>query len=137
MLEALRGGVSKGLRVPAANWLNARDPTDRTRRVAVLPLDHDGRRWKSERWPLPGRRKTLELIAAEGPAGLRLPLNLLPEKAMRRALTLEAHADGLHLFLPPLLQATLPGTVDAADPTARRAGGGAVFLRGLPADATK
>ena len=86
------------------NWLNARDPVDRTRRVAVLPLDHDGKRWKSGRWPLPGGRKTLELIAAEGPAGLRLPLNLLPEKAMRRALTLEARADGLHLFLPPLLQ---------------------------------
>ena len=104
LLEALRGGVSKALKIPVANWLNARDPTDRTRRVAVLPLDHDGKRWKSERWPLPGGRKTLDLVAAEGPAGLRLPLNLLPEKAMRRALTLEAHTDGLHLFLPPLLQ---------------------------------
>lgn len=105
LLEELRGGVSKALRLPPANWLDARDPTDAKRRVAVLPLDHDGKRWKSERWPLPGRRKTLELISAEGPAGLRLPLNTLPPEAMRRALTLEAHADGLHLFLPPLLQA--------------------------------
>ena len=105
VLDGLRDAVSKALRIPATNWLGARDPVDRTRRVAVLPLDHDGKRWKSERWPLPGRRKTLELIEAEGPAGLRLPLHLLPPEAMRRALTLEAHADGLHLFLPPLLQA--------------------------------
>ena len=105
VLEALRGALSKSLRLPPENWLDARDPVDASRRVAVLPLDHDGKRWKSERWPLPHRRKTLELIAAEGPAGLRLPLNLLPPEAMRRALTLEAHADGLHLFLPPLLQA--------------------------------
>ena len=105
VLEALRGALSKSLRLPPENWLDARDPVDGSRQIAVLPLDHDGKRWKSERWPLPNRRKTLELIAAEGPAGLRLPLNLLPPEAMRRALTLEAHAGGLHLFLPPLLQA--------------------------------
>ena len=104
VLGALRDDLSKALKVPAANWLTARDPVDPKRRVLVVPLDHDGRRWQSERWQLPGGRKTLQLVQAEGPAGLRLPLNLLPPDAMRRALTLEAHADGLHLFLPPLLQ---------------------------------
>lgn len=104
VLETLRGTLTKALKIPAANWVAARDPLDLKRRIVVLPLDHDGKKWKSERWTLPTRRKTLQLIPAEGPAGLRLPLNLLAPKAMRRALTLEAHADGLHLFLPPLRQ---------------------------------
>ena len=105
LLEVVRAGVTKALKLPADNWATAQDPADRTRRVAVLPLDHDGKRWVSERWPLPKGRKTLLLINAEGPAGLRLPLADLPPEAMRRALTLETREDGLHLFIPPLLQA--------------------------------
>ena len=101
LLEIVRDGVTKALKLPAVNWVAAEDPTNR---VAVLPLDHNGKRWISQRWPLPKGRKTLLLVGAEGPAGLRLPLSDLPPKAMRRALTLEARADGLHLFIPPLLQ---------------------------------
>ncbi len=104
LLEIVRAGVTKTLKLPAANWASAHDPTARSRHVAVLPLDHNGKRWVSERWPLPKGRKTLLLVGAEGPAGLRLPLADLPPAAMRRALTLEASEDGLHLFIPPLLQ---------------------------------
>jgi uncharacterized protein (DUF2126 family) len=100
-----QAAVCKALQVPRRNWIGAREPVARRRQVAVLPLDHDGKRWLSEKWKLPGGRTILPLIAAEGPAGLRLPLDRLPEKAMRRALTFEWRDNALHVFLPPLLQA--------------------------------
>jgi uncharacterized protein (DUF2126 family) len=103
--QALQGLVCKALHVPRRNWIGAREPVARGRQVAVLPLDHDGKRWISEKWRLPGGRTILPLIEAEGPAGLRLPLDRLPEKALRRALTFEWRDNALHLFLPPLLQA--------------------------------
>ena len=135
VLEALRATVSKALKIPAANWVVARDPVDLKRRVVVLPLDHDGKRWKSERWALPDRRKTMQLIAAEGPAGLRLPLNLLAPEAMRRALTLEAHADGLHLFLPPLLQGPCRALLTLLTSLLGKEGAGPYFFEGyLPLD---
>ncbi len=78
----------------------------------MLPLDHDGKKWITDRWKLPGRGRTLPLIDAEGPAGLRLPLHLLAPEALRRALTLEVRDDGLHLFLPPLLQGPFKELLD-------------------------
>ena len=114
LLEIVRAGVTKALKLPAENWAVALDPADRTRRVVVLPLDHNGKRWVSERWPLPKGRKTFVLINAEGPAGLRLPLSDLPPEAIRRALTLETRADGLHLFIPPLLQGPCRRLLDLA-----------------------
>jgi uncharacterized protein (DUF2126 family) len=44
-------------------------------------------------------------LKTEGPAGLRLPLNLLPEGAIKRALVFEPAEKGLIIFLPPLLTA--------------------------------
>ncbi len=82
-------------------WIRARDLAQPKREIWVLPLDHDGTRWRSEKWPL---GKSIDLINAEGSAGLRLPLNLLPETALKRALTLEKKGDKLHVFFPPLLQ---------------------------------
>ncbi len=46
----------------------------------------------------------MRLIGAEGPAGLRLPLNLLPEGALKRAMVLEKNGGEVALFFPPLLQ---------------------------------
>ncbi|HWB58973.1 MAG TPA: transglutaminase family protein, partial [Chthoniobacteraceae bacterium] len=101
--KALKAGLVKKLRV-ADNWIRAADSSNPERQVWVLPLDHDGKKWKSESWRgVFG--KSLTLTDAEGPAGLRLPLYLLPAESSRRALTLEAKPDGLHIFLPPLLQA--------------------------------
>ncbi len=135
LLDALRAGVSKSLHIPARNWLPARDPADRTRQVVVLPLDHDGKRWKSQRWPLPKSRKSLLLINAEGPAGLRLPLSELPPAAMRRALTLETRADGLHLFLPPLLQGPCRELLTLLTSLLSRHRAGPYFFEGyLPSD---
>ncbi len=67
----------------------------------VLPLDHDGKRFRSANWKLGTR---FELLRAEGPAGLRLPLAAVPAGVSRRALTLEMRDGKLHVFLPPLLQ---------------------------------
>jgi uncharacterized protein (DUF2126 family) len=68
----------------------------------ALPLDHDGKGWITRPWPLTSEQ--LKLIGTEGPAGLRLPLHLLPETALRRAMVLEKDAGEVALFFPPLLQ---------------------------------
>lgn len=101
---SLQAAITRKLKIPATGWLPARDPHPDARFCAVLPLDHNGKKWITDRWKLPGGARTLPLINAEGPAGLRLPLNLLAPEALRRALTLELRDDGLHVFLPPLLQ---------------------------------
>lgn len=44
----------------------------------MLPLERDGQSWQSCRWPL--RREEVFLIPGDSPAGLRLPLNSLPEE---------------------------------------------------------
>ncbi len=79
-------------------WLKAVDPKAKRRPVWVLPLDKPADEWRAEKWNL----NRPQLIAAEGPAGLRLPLHLLPESLTKRALVLESQADSLHIFLPPL-----------------------------------
>ncbi|MGB8167549.1 MAG: transglutaminase family protein [Chthoniobacteraceae bacterium] len=86
---------------PRGRWLRGIDPHEKRRPVAVLPLDHDGKRFLSANWRV---GDTVELSAAEGPAGLRLPLHLVPAAISRRALTLEIKDGKLHVFLPPLLQ---------------------------------
>ena len=68
----------------------------------ALPIDHDGKRWFTRAWTLPADQ--LKLIGAEGPAGLRLPLHLLPEGALKRAMVLEKNGPEVALFFPPLLQ---------------------------------
>ncbi len=69
----------------------------------VLPLDHDGRRWLTDDWAPVFGTTALGLFAGEGPAGLRLPLDQLGEKRLRRALTVELRAGVLTIFIPPLL----------------------------------
>ncbi len=134
-LDRLKAELSARLGVPPENWLAARDPVHPGHRVAVLPLDHDGERWISERWQLPNRRRTLALINAEGPAGLRLPLNQLAPDAMRRALTLEARGDALHLFLPPLMQPPFRELLDIVTSQLAAFGVPRYFFEGyLPSD---
>jgi uncharacterized protein (DUF2126 family) len=83
-------------------WLRGVDPSDPARPVGVLPLDHDATKFVVENWRTGDE---LALLAADGPAGLRLPLNSLPADVNRRALTIEILDGKLHVFLPPLLQA--------------------------------
>jgi len=67
----------------------------------VLPLDHDGKTWHSSKWELP-ENDDFVLFPGDSPIGLRLPLNRLPENAVRRGLTVEDRDGELLVFLPPL-----------------------------------
>jgi uncharacterized protein (DUF2126 family)/transglutaminase-like putative cysteine protease len=80
-------------------WLQAKDPRSPRAPVWVLPLDFTEGKWTTERWNI----RRVELLETEGPAGLRLPLNRLPEDAIKRALVLQTSETGLTVFLPPLL----------------------------------
>ena len=83
------------------------------------------RRWFTERWKLPSRRKNLLLLNAEGPAGLRLPLDRPPARgaaprpdartARRRLARLPAAAAATGLPRParPRSARCLPGTGSA------------------------
>jgi uncharacterized protein (DUF2126 family)/transglutaminase-like putative cysteine protease len=83
--------------------------------AAVLPLTRFRRgrvvRWRTSGWPVEGR---VELVPGDSPAGLRLPMALLPwpdERAtaagtgiVRTALVVEVRGGRMHLFLPPLAE---------------------------------
>lgn len=68
----------------------------------VLPLDYDGRRWITDTWSPALKQKTVQLIPGDSLIGLRLPLGLLPDTRLRRALTVEIKDGGLAIFVPPL-----------------------------------
>ncbi len=86
-----------------ARWLAFSDSRTPPVKAWVLPLDHEGEGWITVNWKL--KRAQCVLNKAEGPAGLRLPLNLVPEGLPKRALVAELDTDGrLCIFFPPLLQ---------------------------------
>ncbi len=107
--------------------LPLRDPLDGERRVWAVPLSSDpdddsdpARRsipWRPAAWPLDEALR--DLSGAPGPAGLRLPLEHMPEALPRQVLTLEIGADGWELFLPPLtrrpLETLLQAVADSLD----------------------
>src|SRR5438132_10125663 len=95
ILKTLREQLVRKLSV-ADHWFRARDPREPKKQVWVLPLDWRDDKWVSEKWDIP----RCLLLPAEGPAGLRLPLHLLPPDATRRSLVLESHDDHLTVFLP-------------------------------------
>ena len=102
--------------------LSLRDPLDPERQIWAAPLsvdddepqpaaDHAKIRWLAPAWPL--AEELAELSGAPGPAGLRLPLEHLPEEIPRQVLTLELGPDGWELFLPPLLRRPLQTLLQA------------------------
>jgi uncharacterized protein (DUF2126 family) len=108
-LDALAARFRRTLGV-AFPWMRARDPVNPEARVRVLPLDWQEGRWVAPRWRI---QQPLELIDTEGPSGLRLPLQNLPAKAVRRALVLELREGALHLFIPPYLEAGFVALLEA------------------------
>jgi len=118
--------------------LPLRDPLDPQRRVWAVPLsaelaegDADAEpgdpeapaiRWLPATWEL--AEELRELSGAPGPAGLRLPLEHMPEDIPRQVLTLEIDAEGWELFLPPLIRHPLTVLLQAiADSLAADADG--------------
>ena len=113
------------------DWELVRDPLSRSSRAWALVLDEAEGVWKSFAWPKGPHR----LSAAEGPAGLRLPLHMLPARAPRRALTLEWRADHLAIFMPPVLQIPFLALLGAVEQSLVEAGIGRVEMQGyIPAD---
>jgi uncharacterized protein (DUF2126 family) len=84
----------------------------------VLPLDHDETGpWVTDDWKRALGPGPLALFAGEGPAGLRLPLGLLGQKNLRRALTVEVRDGRLTIFVPPLLLASYVTLLAAIEDT--------------------
>ena len=134
---ALRGFCENLLRLLRLEgpWLKAVDPLDAKRQAAVLPLDHDGKRFAVANWQL---KRKIELLKAEGAAGLRLPLNSLPPDVSRRALTAEIEDGRLSVFLPPLLQAPWLKLLTAIGKAAAQANCGVPVLGGyVPPDESR
>ena len=113
-------------------WIQAKDPFGAKRVIRVLPLDFEKQRFVTEDWKI---GNDIELIRAEGPAGLRLPLASLPKSANRRALTVEIRDGKLHLFLPPLIQAAFLELLEDTTAALQEANLSApVFAGYVPAD---
>lgn len=111
-LGILRAKLSTKLKV-GDRWLRALDPRLEHAAVWVLPLDHNGRKWESPQWLPEGGERALTLLGAEGPAGLRLPLYIVPEGVAKRAVVIERLADGVSVFIPPLLQPAFNSLMEA------------------------
>jgi len=131
--QILKAKLLKDLKVKD-NWIRAIDPQESKRAIWILPLDHDGKKWTSGSWR-ETFGKSLTLLETEGPAGLRLPLASLPPEISRRALSLESKPDGLHIFLPPLLQKPFIQLLDYLAKNLRAAGIGRFIFEGyIPPD---
>lgn len=114
-------------------WLPFTDKESNDHDVRVLPLDHTDDAWVSAKWPL--KRSQCVLTEAEGPAGLRLPLYLLPEGVPRRALVIELRAGRLDIFFPPLLQQAFAALAQAVGDAIKAAKIGKYQLQGyVPQD---
>ncbi len=130
-LAAVAAKVAEG-----ARWLPFSDPRTPPATTWVLPLDHGGEGWESVVWKL--RRGQCVLNEAEGPAGLRLPLNLVPDGVTRRALVAELNAGRLCIFFPPLLQAPFSELLEVIGDALRAARIGRYELQGyVPEDTQK
>lgn len=131
-LQQLGDLIGKNLNVPS-HWVPLADPHNPRTEALAMPLDHDGTIWRSARWPL--KKEDRFLLEAEGPVGLRLPLQHLPPALPRRALALQRIDGALSIFLPPLPQKPFLELLAAIEAAARQAGLAHVELQGyLPSD---
>lgn len=115
-LQKFGEAICAGLGV-RPRWVSFEDPCSDDSLVLAMPLDHDGTSWVSAPWPL--AKKHRKLLFAEGPAGLRLPLDHFPVGVSKRVLTIAWRGRWPSVFFPPLLQAPfleLVAAVGAAGP---------------------
>ncbi len=131
-VRQLAEGIRGRLGLPA-RWLQFLDPTNPSAEILAMPIDYDDDRWRSSPWSLPKDARVLS--EAEGPSGLRLPLNRLPPSVPRRALSMERNGDAIAIFIPPLLQKPFLELLTAIEDSASRNGIAPVALQGYtPAD---
>ena len=131
-VRQLAEGIRGRLALPA-RWVQFLDPTNPGAEILAMPIDYDDDRWSSSRWLLPKDARVLS--EAEGPSGLRLPLNRLPLSVPRRALSIERNGDVIAIFIPPLLQKPFLKLLSAIEDSASRNAIGQVALQGYtPAD---
>jgi uncharacterized protein (DUF2126 family) len=131
-VQLFADGICDALGV-SSHWQKFSDPRNPCTEALAIPLDHDATRWKTGRWPLEKRLRVLS--EAEGVAGLRLPLNLLPPGLTKRALTIEHTGQDIAIFFPPLLQGPFLELLAATESAARNAGIPRLELQGyLPSD---
>lgn len=95
--------LAKKLGVPSAGLMPAHDAAAPDAVAGyVLPLDHTGTEWVSDRWAKALKAESAVLFPGDSLIGLRLPLAALGEDNLRRALTAEIKDGSLTLFIPPL-----------------------------------
>jgi uncharacterized protein (DUF2126 family) len=100
-VRLLADGIRSCLGV-RSHWLPFLDRSNPNSEILAMPLDYDDGSWRSWRWSLIKDARVLS--GAEGPAGLRLPLDRLPSTVPRRAVSIEKNGDAIAIFIPPLLQ---------------------------------
>lgn len=115
------------------HWVEFADPRAPGSTVLAIPLDGQNGKWISRRWTIP--RKARLLSKADGPAGLRLPLELLPERVAPRLLVIEWKGERPAVFFPPLLPADFLRLLEAVDEANRLADSPCPDLEGyVPGD---
>jgi uncharacterized protein (DUF2126 family) len=131
-VRLLADGI-RGFLGVSAHWLQFLDPSNPSAEILAMPIDYDDAGWRSSRWSL--LKDARVLSEAEGPSGLRLPLNRLPPSVPRRALSIERNGDAIAIFIPPLLQKPFLELLAAIEDSSSRNGIAQVALQGYtPAD---
>ncbi len=93
--------VRTGLGV-SGKWIALKDSRKPPVRAWALPIDFEDGEWVAVDWKLKPEDRMLN--AADGPAGLRLPLHAVPVDVPRRAVVVELNKGRLHVFFPPVVQ---------------------------------
>ncbi len=86
----------------SGQWVALKDSRRPPVKAWALPLDFEDGEWFAVDWKLKPEDRVLN--AAEGPAGLRLPLHWVPANVPRRAVVVELNAGRVHVFFPPVVQ---------------------------------
>jgi uncharacterized protein (DUF2126 family) len=105
----------------------------------VIPLDHADNNWRSDEWAAELGNTPIKLLPGDSLAGLRLPLDRLSEKRLRRALTIELTEGSITIFIPPLLHEGYVSLVQAIEDAVEKCGLSDLILAGYapPYDAAK
>ena len=101
--QSVIAALAKKISVPIAGILPTHDAASPDACTGfVLPLNHDGSAWISDNWRAALKHDSAVLFPGDSLIGLRLPLAILGDKNLRRALTVEVLHGAVTIFIPPL-----------------------------------